>query len=98
MMTDKMLDDIAQRAALFTDYGDRAALRPEDVVDLMAEVRRCRDNEAHLVLLVRQGLDRLGELEAEAHAAAQDAAEARREADLAQADAAMGQLAQGEHR
>jgi hypothetical protein len=90
MMTDGMLADIASRCALFVDYGDRAALRPEDVADLLAEVHRCRDNERHLILLVRQGLDRLGELEAEAQTAAQDAAEARREAALAHQDARWG--------
>jgi len=58
-MRDWELASIEQRAELFTRYGDRDALRPEDVVALLAEVRQLRRDNRHLIALHRQDSDRL---------------------------------------
>jgi len=66
MMSDAQLSDIAQRASLFVDYGDRAAIRPEDVAALLDEVYAARADREHLVMMTRQHLDQITRLEDEA--------------------------------
>lgn len=66
MMTDAQLHEITANATLFVEYGDRFALSPDDVSALVAEVQRCRDNERHLIAMVRQRTDALNHIQSEA--------------------------------
>ena len=58
-LTDAELDGIAQRAELFFRYGDTAALREEDLADLIREIRELHALRTRLIGLHRQCLDRL---------------------------------------
>ena len=60
-LTDSELAVIEQRAELQYRYGDPTALRPEDVADLILEVKELHVQRAHLIALNRQ---RTGYLEA----------------------------------
>jgi len=59
-LTDDELAGIERRADLCFTYGDPAALRAEDVADLITEVRELHQLRRHLIALNRQHLDRLG--------------------------------------
>jgi hypothetical protein len=58
-LTDDELDGIAQRAELFFRYDDKAALREEDLADLITEVRELHALRKHLIAMHRQALERL---------------------------------------
>ena len=58
-LSDAELDGIEQRAELAFRYGDKAALRAEDLADLIAEVRELHEWRKHLLALHRQALNRL---------------------------------------
>ena len=58
-LTDSELAGIAQRAELTFVYGDRQALRAEDVADLIQEVRELHALRQHLMAMNRQAQDRL---------------------------------------
>jgi hypothetical protein len=62
-LSETELAGIEQRAKLWFDYGDRSALRAEDVADLITEVRELHELRGHLIALNRQTMDRLGDLE-----------------------------------
>jgi hypothetical protein len=53
-LTDAELAGIARRAELAFCYDDRPALRPEDVADLIAEVRELHAQRKHLIAMNRQ--------------------------------------------
>jgi hypothetical protein len=61
-LTETELAGIEQRADLWFRFGDRTALRAEDVADLIAEVRELHQLREHLIALNRQ---HLGHLDAE---------------------------------
>jgi len=58
-LTQTELAGIEQRAELWFRYGDKTALRPDDVADLIAEVRELHTIRQHLIALNRQAMDRL---------------------------------------
>jgi hypothetical protein len=58
-LTKAELAGIAQRAELTFAYGDRTALRAEDVADLIQEVREMHALRDHLLALNRQARDQL---------------------------------------
>jgi len=60
-LTNAELTAIERRAELWFRYGDTTALRPEDVADLLAEVRELRKAHSHMVALYRQAQDQLRE-------------------------------------
>jgi hypothetical protein len=64
-LTNAELAGIAQRAELAFAYGDRTALRAEDVADLIQEVREQHQLNDHLKAMVRQYRDRLSDHEAQ---------------------------------
>jgi hypothetical protein len=57
-LTRAELDGIAERAELCFRYGDRSALRADDVADLITEVRELHDQREHHLALIRQHHDR----------------------------------------
>lgn len=57
-LTRAELAGIAQRAELCFVYGDRTALRAEDLADLITEVRELHEHRDHLQRLYRQARDR----------------------------------------
>jgi hypothetical protein len=60
-LTEDELAGIEQRAELCFRYGDTTALRPEDVADLLKEVRWLQQQNVHMVALYRQAHARLVE-------------------------------------
>ena len=60
-LSEEELAWIEQRAELQFRFGDPTALRPEDVADLILEVKELHVQRAHLIALNRQ---RTGYLEA----------------------------------
>jgi hypothetical protein len=58
-LTTSELDGIEQRAELWFKYGDKTALRAEDVEALITEVRELHQLKQHLIALNRQHLDHL---------------------------------------
>jgi hypothetical protein len=58
-LTNAELAGIAQRAELTFVYGDRTALRAEDVADLIQEVREMHELRDRLLALNRQARDQL---------------------------------------
>lgn len=58
-LSESELAGIEQRAALAFQYDDPAALRGQDVADLIQEVRDLWALRRHLVALNRQHLDQL---------------------------------------
>ena len=57
-LSDSELAGIAERAELCFKYGDRTALRADDVAALLNEVRELQRLRAHLIAMNRQALDR----------------------------------------
>lgn len=55
-LTNAELAGIERRADLWFRFGDRTALRAEDVADLITEVRELHADRAHLIALHRQAL------------------------------------------
>jgi hypothetical protein len=53
-LTETELAGIEQRADLCFRFGDRSALRAEDVADLIQEVRELHELRQHLIALHRQ--------------------------------------------
>lgn len=53
-LSDEELAGIEQRAELQFRYGDPTALRPEDVADLILEIRELHQVKRHLIALNRQ--------------------------------------------
>jgi hypothetical protein len=53
-LTNAELAGIAKRAELTFVYGDRTALRAEDVADLIQEIRELHELRDHLIALNRQ--------------------------------------------
>lgn len=56
-LTEEELATIEQRAELQFRYGDPTALRPEDLADLILEVRELHEQKRHLLALNRQRLE-----------------------------------------
>jgi phage shock protein A len=54
LMTSERLAQIEERARLFAEQADPAALRPEDVGDMLAEIREARQAVAHLIATTRR--------------------------------------------
>lgn len=77
MMPDQRLAQIIQRADLYCTYGDRAALRPEDVADLLADIAELRSLVPHLIALHRQQARATADLRDGITAAAQARQQAR---------------------
>jgi len=60
-LTTSELEGIEQRAELWFKYGDKTALRAEDVEALITEVRELHQLKQHLIALNRQHLDHLAD-------------------------------------
>jgi hypothetical protein len=61
-MSDERMAVLCERAELFAVYGDKDALSPDDVCELVADVRACHVHIAHLVALHRRDLEQLGRI------------------------------------
>jgi hypothetical protein len=61
-LTNAELAGIANRAELTFAYGDRDALRAQDVADLIQEVRELHALRDHLLAMNRQAQDRLSRM------------------------------------
>jgi hypothetical protein len=57
-MTDARIADLLERAELFAIYGDRDALTADDVCEMIAEIRACHAQLAHLIALRRRDAER----------------------------------------
>jgi hypothetical protein len=64
-MTDRQLDQIAERFALWTEHRDLDSLRDDDLRDVLAELREMRRQHRHDVALLTSCRERFTALDAD---------------------------------